>query len=149
MHLMRALIQRVSQGSVTVNGSKIAEIGQGYVILLGIFKDDTEADVDKLVPKVVHLRIMGDEEDKMNKSILDTNGEIIVVSQFTLCADTRKGRRPSFIPAMNPKQAEKLYELFVQNLSDHGVNVQTGQFGSMMQVEIINDGPTTLLLESK
>ena len=145
---MRVLIQRVSKGSVSVDDKTIAQIGHGYIILLGIYENDTEKDIDKLVPKVANLRIMGDEEQKMNKSILDTKGEIIVVSQFTLCADTRKGRRPSFIKAMHPDKAKELYKRFITKLQDRNIVVKTGKFGGYMQVEIINDGPTTILLES-
>jgi len=145
---MRVLIQRVSKGSVSVDDKTIAQIGHGYIILLGIYENDTEKDIDKLVPKVANLRIMCDEEQKMNKSILDTKGEIIVVSQFTLCADTRKGRRPSFIKAMHPDKAKELYKRFITKLQDRNIVVKTGKFGGYMQVEIINDGPTTILLES-
>jgi len=146
---MRALIQRVSKGSVLIDNNVRSSIGSGYVILLGIFKDDSEKDIEKLIPKVLNLRIMDDENGVMNKSILETQGGILVVSQFTLCADTKKGRRPSYINAMRPEKAKVLYEKFVQKMQENNVKVQTGVFGGLMQVEIVNDGPTTILLDSK
>jgi len=146
---MFALIQRVNKGSVSIYGKTHSSIGQGYVILLGIFKTDSEEDINILVPKIVNLRIMSDEHGKMNKSIADINGEILVVSQFTLCADSTKGRRPSFIYAMEPILAEKLYNTFVEKLQISELAIKTGKFGAMMEVEIINDGPVTILLDSK
>jgi len=146
---MRALIQRVSKGSVLIDNNVRSSIGSGYVILLGIFKDDSEKDIEKLIPKVLNLRIMDDENGVMNKSILETQGGILVVSQFTLCADTKKGKRPSYINAMRPEKAKVLYEKFVQKMQENNVKVQTGVFGGLMQVEIVNDGPTTILLDSK
>jgi len=145
---MKVLIQRVSKGSVTINDKIVSSIGHGYVILLGIFKKDTETDIGKLVPKILNLRIMDDENGVMNKSILESHEEILVVSQFTLCADTKKGRRPSYINAMRPEKAKTLYEFFIQKLKDTNLSIKTGVFGGLMQVEIINDGPTTILLES-
>lgn len=144
---MRALIQRVKKSSVTVGNNKISQIGHGYVILLGIYKNDTDKDIDKLIGKILHLRIMDDGRGVMNKSILETNGEILVVSQFTLCADTKKGRRPSYINAMNPQEAEKLYMYFIQKLKNEGISVKTGTFGALMEVEILNDGPVTIILD--
>jgi len=145
---MRALIQRVSKGSVTIEGKIYSSIHHGFVILLGIFKDDSEKDIDKLIPKIINLRIMDDDDGIMNKSIMETNGEILLVSQFTLCADTQKGRRPSYINAMRPESAKILYELFIQKLTNENVSVKTGVFGGFMRVEIINDGPVTILLNS-
>jgi len=145
---MIALIQRVSKGSVMIENKLHSSIHHGFVILLGIAKDDSEKDISKLIPKILNLRIMDDENGVMNKSILDTKGEILLVSQFTLCADTQKGRRPSYINAMKPESAKILYELFIRQLSRENVSVKTGVFGGLMQVKIINDGPTTILLES-
>lgn len=146
---MISLIQRVSSGSVTINDKLYSKINAGYVILLGIFEKDNEKDADKLVEKIINLRIMSDSEDKMNKSILYTKGDILVVSQFTLCADLTFGRRPSFIKAKKPDEAKKLYEYFVKKLSQSGLTVKTGKFGAMMQVEIINDGPVTIIIDSR
>lgn len=145
---MRALIQRVTKGSVTVNGELISQIGPGYVILLGIFETDSETCLNKIVQKVVNLRIMDDEKGVMNKSILDTRGEILVVSQFTLCADTENGRRPSYIRAMEPEKAQAMYEVFVHELQKYKLQVQTGKFGTYMEVSLVNDGPVTILLEA-
>lgn len=158
---MLAVIQRVTKGSVTINEPprlrrsgamgkprRLNSIKEGYVILLGIFKDDDENDVKKLVRKIAHLRVMADEKRKMNYSIKDVNGEILVVSQFTLCADLTYGRRPSFIKAKKPEEAKKLYELFVRKLQDHDIKVKKGAFGEYMQVEIINDGPVTIIIDS-
>jgi len=146
---MIALIQRVNKGVVNIHGKPYSSIGAGYVILLGIFEDDTEQDVNKLVDKIIGLRIMSDKEDKMNLSIMDVKGEILVVSQFTLCADVSGGRRPSFIKAKKPEEAEKLYKLFVEKLKQAGLNVKTGKFGEYMEVQIFNDGPVTIILNSK
>ena len=146
---MLALLQRVTQGKVTVDNTIISSIDKGYVILLGVFKEDNELDVEKLVEKIINLRIISDAEDKMNKSLLDVNGEILLVSQFTLCADTRKGRRPSFLNAKEPSEANRLYELMATQLREKGITVKTGQFGAIMNVEIHNDGPVTIMLNSK
>lgn len=145
---MRALIQRVTKGKVTVGGRVKGGIGLGYVVLLGVKEGDSEKEVELLAEKTVNLRVMSDEEGKMNKSILDVGGEILVVSQFTLYADTKGGRRPSFIDAAKPDIAKKLYEYFVAKLKALGVkSVQTGEFGAYMSVEIVNDGPVTVLLD--
>lgn len=144
---MRALIQRVSKASVTVEGEVISRIGKGLVILLGIGHGDGEAQAAFLAEKTANLRIFEDEQGKTNLSVLDVKGEAIVVSQFTLYADTRKGRRPSFIDAALPKVAEPLVDRFVQLLRGHGVPTQTGQFGAHMEVDIYNDGPVTIWLE--
>lgn len=144
---MRALIQRVSKASVTVEGDVISRIGRGLVILLGIGHGDGEAQAAFLAEKTANLRIFEDEQGKTNLSVLDVKGEAIVVSQFTLYADTRKGRRPSFIDAALPEVAEPLVDRFVQLLRGHDVPTQTGQFGAHMEVEIHNDGPVTIWLE--
>lgn len=146
---MKALVQRVSLGKVTIEGRTVGEIGKGYVILLGVKDGDSEKEADFLAEKIVNLRIMSDEEGKMNKSILDVKGEILVVSQFTLYADTSGGRRPSFIGAAKPDIAKHIYQYFVDKLKKLGVkNVQTGEFGAYMSVEIVNDGPVTIMLDS-
>ena len=144
---MRAVIQRVSEGSVTVEDHKVAQIGKGLVILLGIAPGDTEVNAEALADKLVHLRIFEDAEEKMNRSLLDVNGEAIVVSQFTLYADTRKGRRPSFTDAAKPDIAEPLVETFAGMLEARGVPTQTGVFGAMMEVALVNDGPVTIVME--
>ena len=144
---MRLLIQRVSRASVAVEGQTISRIGQGLVVLLGIGHDDGEEQVTFLAEKTANLRIFEDEQGKTNLSILDVKGEAIVVSQFTLYADTRKGRRPSFIDAALPNVAEPLVDRFVELLRRHGVPTQTGKFGEHMHVEIHNDGPVTIWLE--
>lgn len=146
---MIALIQRVDSGKVVISNQTTSEIEKGYVILLGIFKEDSGKDVVKLIDKVVNLRIMSDERGKMNKSIVDTGGQILVVSQFTLAADLTGGRRPSFINAMEPIGAERIYNLFVEKLKEKGIDVKTGKFGESMQVQIFNDGPVTILADSK
>jgi D-tyrosyl-tRNA(Tyr) deacylase len=144
---MRVLIQRVSHGRVTVAGRTVAEIGQGLVILLGIAQGDGEEQARYLVEKIAGLRIFEDEAGKMNRSLLDVGGEAIVVSQFTLYADTRKGRRPSFIDAASPEIASPLVGRFAELLRQQGVKAQTGEFGAHMLVEIANDGPVTIWLE--
>lgn len=144
---MRAIIQRVSEASVTVEGQIISSIGKGLLILLGVGHGDTEEQTTFLAEKVSNLRIFEDEHGKTNLSILDVKGETIVVSQFTLYADTRKGRRPSFIDAALPDVAEPLVNRFAELLRGHGVPTQTGNFGGHMLVEIHNDGPVTIWLE--
>ena len=144
---MRILIQRVSHASVTVNHQTFSSIGKGLVILLGIGHGDGEGQAQFLAEKVANLRIFEEEQGKTNLSVLDVKGEAIVVSQFTLYADTRKGRRPSFIDAAIPEVASPLVDRFVELLRRHGVPTQTGQFGANMQVEIHNDGPVTIWLE--
>lgn len=145
---MRLVIQRVSEARVCVNARPVGAIGSGLCILLGIGKQDTAARVKSLAEKVAALRIFADTDGKMNRSVADTGGEILVVSQFTLYGDTRKGNRPSFTAAAEPKQAKQLYEQFVQRLRDSGLPVATGEFGAHMQVSLVNDGPVTLILES-
>jgi D-tyrosyl-tRNA(Tyr) deacylase len=145
---MRIVLQRVSWGRVLVAGHAIAEIGKGMVILVGIGPQDGEDQVRQLAEKVTNLRIFEDEQGKMNLSVLDAGGEVIVVSQFTLYADTRRGRRPSFTEAALPEMARPLVDLFAQLLRQHGVPTQTGEFGAHMQVEISNDGPVTIWMEA-
>ena len=145
---MRAVLQRVSKGSVTVEDRLIAEIGPGLVILLGIGPGDTPEQARALAEKIALLRIFEDEQGKMNRSVLDCAGQAIVVSQFTLYADTRKGRRPSFSGAAQPGEARPLVDYFIQQLAAQGVPTQAGQFGAAMQVALTNDGPVTICLEA-
>ena len=144
---MRAVLQRVTKGSVTVDNEVVAQIGLGYVILLGIGPDDTPAIARELAEKTAYLRVFEDEAGKMNLSLLDVGGAAIVVSQFTLYADTSRGRRPSFINAAKPEMAEPLVEVFTARLREMGVATQQGVFGAHMVVDIRNDGPVTILLE--
>jgi D-tyrosyl-tRNA(Tyr) deacylase len=144
---MRALLQRVREGRVTVEGKIIAEIGPGLVILLGVGPEDGNEQIKYLSHKIANLRIFEDDEGKMNLSLLDVGGEALVVSQFTLYADTNKGRRPSFTDAAPPDMAEPLVEQFAERLANEGVPTQTGEFGAYMQVEIHNDGPVTIWME--
>jgi D-tyrosyl-tRNA(Tyr) deacylase len=146
---VRAVVQRVTRGSVTVNEEIVGSINQGLVVLLGVGKEDSEEDVRYLAEKTVNIRIFEDEAGKLNKSLLDIEGEVLAVSQFTLFGDCRKGRRPSFFEAASAENAEMLYEKYVKILRDYGVKVDTGRFQTMMMVEIYNDGPVTLLLDSK
>lgn len=146
---MRALIQRVTSGKVIVDQNIIGNIGKGYVILLGVKEGDSEKEADFLAEKIVNLRVMSDEKDKMNLSIKEVNGEILVVSQFTLYADTTAGRRPSFTAAASPEIAKRLYLYFVEKLKQSGIkNVQTGEFGAYMSVGLVNDGPVTIMVDS-
>jgi D-tyrosyl-tRNA(Tyr) deacylase len=144
---MRALLQRVSEASVTVADEKIAGIGQGLLVLLGVYPDDGDAEIDYLADKVVGLRIFPDGDKPMNRSVMDVEGELLVVSQFTLAADVSRGRRPGFSTAASPEVAEPRYEQFVGALRARWPKVQTGVFGADMKVALINDGPVTLLLE--
>ena len=146
---MKAVIQRVSSASVTVADKKISEIGSGLLILLGIAKEDEERDIDYLVKKTAGLRIFKDGGKNMNLSIQDVGGEILVVSQFTLCADTQKGRRPAFIGAAEPKMAENMYNQYCHKLQLMNIPVSKGQFGASMDVGLINDGPVTIILDSQ
>src|SRR5689334_4264296 len=146
---MRALLQRVSHASVTVDKQIVGQIGQGLLVLLGVGQDDSEAQVKTLADKIVHLRIFEDDEGKMNRSLLDIGGEVLVVSQFTLYADIRKGRRPSFTDAAPPAIAEPLVERFQEAIAAHGIKVAGGVFGAMMEVELINQGPVTIWMDSE
>lgn len=145
---MRVVLQRAKNASVAVDGNIVGNIDYGVVLLVGITHDDHEEDAAYLADKIVNLRIFEDEEGKMNRSLLDVEGKILSVSQFTLYGDTRKGRRPSFINAAKPDKAEPLYNQFNQFLREKGVVVETGQFGAMMDVHLTNDGPVTLILEN-
>ena len=146
---MRALIQRVKYASVAVEGQTIGKIEQGLLVLLGVGPQDSEKEADFLADKCANLRIFVDENDKMNRSLLDIGGEMLVVSQFTLYADCKKGRRPSFIGAAAPAQADALYEYFQQKAKDAGVKkVEHGSFGADMKVELLNDGPVTIMLDT-
>jgi D-tyrosyl-tRNA(Tyr) deacylase len=146
---MRACVQRVSQASVTVNGDVCGRIGVGLVVLLGVAADDTADDVRFMADKIVELRIFGDDEGKMNRSLAEVGGAMLVVSQFTLLGDARKGRRPSYIAAAPPELAERLYEEFVAAVRERGIAVATGKFRAHMDVSLVNDGPVTLLLDSR
>ncbi len=147
---MRVVIQRVSEASVTINTVKVAAIQKGLLVLLGIVAEDTQEDIDWLVRKVANLRIFNDENGVMNASLLDIQGDVIVVSQFTLHASTKKGNRPSYIKAAKPTMAIPLYEQFVQALEkETNKNVQTGEFGADMKVALVNDGPVTISIDSK
>ena len=145
---MRAIIQRVKSASVTVEGKVVSEIGKGLLVFLGVAQEDTPADVDYMASKIANLRIFEDDEGRMNLSILDIGGEALVVSQFTLYGDCRKGRRPSFIHAARPEKADPLYQAFMDEISRLGVPVKAGIFQAMMDVELINDGPVTMMLDS-
>ena len=146
---MRAVIQRVSSASVTVGEKKISKIGNGLLILIGIDQKDIEKDIDYLVKKTAGLRIFMDENQNMNLSVRDVGGEALVVSQFTLCADTRKGRRPSFINAAVPKIAESMYDQYCRKLQLLDIPILKGQFGAKMDVELVNNGPVTIFLDSR
>ena len=147
---MKAVIQRVKHSSVTVDGELISKINNGFMILLGVMEGDTEEDANKLVKKIPNLRIFEDDNGKMNLSLLDTLGEILLVSQFTLCADCSHGRRPSFLNSAPPKEANALYEYVADELKKAGVkDVKTGIFGADMKVDLLNDGPVTIILDSK
>jgi len=145
---MIAVVQRVKSGKVIINKKVYSEIGKGYVILVGFCKEDNENIVSKMAEKIANLRIMADENGKMNLNLSQIGGEVLLVSQFTLCADTSQ-RRPSFIKALKPDLAEKLYHFLIEKLKEKKLPVKTGCFGSYMTVEIINDGPVTIILDSK
>ncbi|KKB43448.1 D-aminoacyl-tRNA deacylase [Bacillus thermotolerans] len=146
---MKVVLQRSKEASVKVAGEFVGHIDQGLVLLVGVTHEDGEEEAAYLAEKIVHLRIFEDEEGKMNRSLLDTGGDILSVSQFTLYGDCRKGRRPNFMAAAKGEQAEKVYDRFNELLREKGVRVATGQFGAMMDVSLVNDGPVTLILESK
>ena len=145
---MIAVIQRCSRANVKIDQNIVGQIGNGLVILLGVKKDDNEEDADFLVKKISGLRIHNDSNEKMNLSIKDVEGSALVISQFTLCGDTKKGRRPSFIHAAPPKEGQRLYEYFISSLFKAGVSVESGEFGAMMDVELVNEGPATFILNS-
>lgn len=146
---MKALIQRVSRADVSVDGESAGRIGDGLLVLLGVGHEDTEKQADLLVQKVVNLRIFEDENAKMNRSLADIQGELLVVSQFTLMADTKKGRRPSFVNAAPPEQADRLYMSFVEKAREKGIKTETGSFGAMMEVCLVNHGPVTIMLDTE
>jgi D-tyrosyl-tRNA(Tyr) deacylase len=146
---MRAVVQRVTSSKVEVENQTVGEIGAGLLVLLGVARDDAPTDADYLADKMINLRIFRDEADKMNRSLVNTGGAMLVVSQFTLYGDTRKGRRPSYIDAAEPERANALYEYFVRRVRAQGIQVETGVFQAMMQVSLVNDGPVTILLDSR
>lgn len=146
---MKAVLQRVSQASVTVDGAIVGQIGRGLLVLLGVQQEDSDADAHALADKTIALRIFDDADGKMNLSVQDVKGSILVVSQFTLLGDCRKGRRPSFIEAAPPELAERLYETFVAAIGVKGIPVATGKFRAQMDVALVNDGPVTLILDSR
>ena len=146
---MKAVIQRVKSASVSVDDKIIGEITTGFLILLGVEQSDTQDDLDYLVKKTIGLRIFKDDNKNMNLSIKDVGGEALVVSQFTLCADTSRGRRPSFIKAAYPEEADSMYQQFCEQLTMKNISVQTGKFGAMMDVSLVNDGPVTIILDSR
>ena len=146
---MRAVIQRVTSSKVEVDGEVVGSIKKGFNVLLGISKEDTEEDLKYIKDKIINLRIFEDENDKMNLSLLDVGGEILIISQFTLNGDCRKGRRPNFMNALGGDEAKVLYEKFINMVKETGIKVETGVFGAHMKVDIQNDGPVTVLLDSK
>ena len=146
---MRAVIQRVSQAKVVVDDNTVGQIGKGFMILLGVHEQDTQADVDYLVGKISKLRVFEDDQQKMNRSIIDVSGEILSISQFTLFADTKKGNRPSFVQAAKPDVAIPLYEAFNEGLRQAGIPVETGIFGADMKCHLVNDGPVTIIIDSQ
>ena len=147
---MRAVIQRVKYAQVSVDGETVGKVGEGYMILVGVQAGDTDADAEILARKTANLRVFTDENEKMNRSILDIDGEILAISQFTLCADVKKGNRPSFIGAAEPCEADRLYNLYCDELLKNGVRkVEKGVFGAHMEVELLNNGPVTILYDSE
>jgi D-tyrosyl-tRNA(Tyr) deacylase len=146
---LKALLQRVERARVTVDGESVGEIGAGLCVFLGVASGDGEKDLKWLAEKVVNLRIFEDSEGKMNLSVTDTGGEILAVSQFTLCGDCKRGRRPSWTGAAEPAEAKRLYEMFVDEIRSKGLKVETGVFQAHMKVDIVNDGPVTLMIDSK
>ena len=146
---MRAVVQRVTEARVEVAGEPVGEIGAGLLVLLGVARDDTRDDADYLADKTVNLRVFDDEEGKMNRSLSESGGAILVVSQFTLYGDVRRGRRPSYSDAAEPEKANQLYEYFVERVRSFGVKVETGIFQAMMKVSLTNDGPVTILVDSR
>jgi D-tyrosyl-tRNA(Tyr) deacylase len=145
---MRAVVQRVKESAVAVDGKTISDIGQGLLVFLGVAQGDRASDADYLADKISNLRIFEDDNGKMNRSLLETGGQMLVVSQFTLLGNCRKGRRPSFVRAASPETADQLYTYFTEQVRAKGISVQTGQFRAMMAVSLVNDGPVTLILDS-
>ncbi len=145
---MRAILQRVHHAEVRVDDAVTGAIDQGLLVFVGCGEGDTEDDADQLIETLIHLRIFADDDGKMNRSLIDVDGQLLVVSQFTLYADTSRGRRPSFMKAMDPGPAEALYDTFVERLEDRGIDVESGMFGEMMDVELCNDGPVTITLDT-
>ena len=146
---MRAVIQRVSQAKVVVDENTVGQINRGFMILLGVHEEDTQADVDYLVGKISNLRVFEDDQQKMNRSIIDVDGKILSISQFTLFADTKKGNRPSFVQAAKPDTAIPLYEAFNEGLRQAGIPVETGIFGADMKCHLVKDGPVTIIIDSQ
>lgn len=146
---MKVIVQRVKESSVTINGEVCGCIGKGYMLLVGFCEGDNQEIIDKIVDKIIHLRIFEDDQGKMNLSLIDVNGSILSISQFTLYADCRKGRRPSFITAAKPDIAIPLYDYFNQKIKESGIPIETGVFGADMKVSLINDGPVTIVVDSQ
>jgi len=146
---MKALIQRISKAKVTVNGNAVSNIGKGLLVFLGVEKEDTDRDIDYLMKKISQLRIFEDEQQKMNLSVQDVKGDILVVSQLTLSAECRKGNRPSFDKAEEPEKAKTFYQKFIDRLAESGLHIATGEFGSHMMIHLVNDGPVTIMLDSR
>jgi len=146
---MRIVVQRVSKASVSIAGNLYSEINYGFLVLIGICDDDRYDDIEWLTQKIINLRVFGDELGKMNRSIQDVNGEILIVSQFTLFASIKKGNRPSFVASARPEIAIPLYEKFIDELKQYSIKIQTGVFGVNMQIELVNDGPVTIIMDSK
>jgi D-tyrosyl-tRNA(Tyr) deacylase len=146
---MRAVVQRVSRARVSVDGETVGEIGRGFVVLLGVASVDSESDADYLIDKILNLRVFEDAGGKMNLSLLEVEGELLIISQFTLYGDTRRGRRPSFVNAARPEDANRLYEYFIKGCRARVAKVATGRFQTMMDVELVNSGPVTLILDSE
>ena len=145
---MRAVIQRVKEAEVKVDGKTIGKISKGLLVLLAIHQDDTEDKIKKMATKIINLRIFGDKDEKMNLSVKDVGGEILVVSQFTLYGDTSRGNRPSFIESARPEKAIPYYKKFVEKIKDSGPKTATGEFGAMMDVNLVNDGPVTIIIDA-
>jgi D-aminoacyl-tRNA deacylase len=146
---MKALLQRVTQAKVGIGNKTVGEIGPGFLVLLGVGQNDAVEDIDYLVNKIINLRVFADENEKFNLSVKDVKGSLLIVSQFTLFADTKKGNRPGFTDAAPPALAEELYNKFVEKCKDTGINTKTGIFASHMQISLVNDGPVTIILDSK
>ncbi len=146
---MRSIVQRVSRASVSVSGSHVSSIGKGFLVLTGVFGYDNDNDLEWMAKRIAQLRVFADEEGKMNLALSEAGGEVLLVSQFTLCANIKKGNRPSFIEAMEPSAAEEMVKRLGEAIKGYGVTVQTGVFGAMMDVELVNEGPVTIVLDSR